>query len=118
MLTIKIKRIYEPPVASDGYRILVDRLWPRGVTKETADIDLWLKGIAPSTELREWFGHDPAKWPAFRKEYISELKENPALKELTDCIKKHKPVTLLYAAKDESHNQAVVLQQYIHSLIK
>lgn len=119
MPAVKIKRIYAPPAEDDGYRILVDRLWPRGVKKETADINLWLKEIAPSAELRAWFGHDPAKWAAFGKKYISELKANPAsVQELTDCIKKHKTVTLLYGAKDEAHNQAVVLKQYILSLTK
>lgn len=118
MPTVRIKRIYAPPAEDDGYRILVDRLWPRGVKKETADINLWLKEIAPSAELRAWFGHDPAKWTAFREKYMRALKENPAVNELTDCINKYKTVTLLYGAKDEVHNQAVVLQQYIRSLIK
>lgn len=118
MPTVKIKRIYEPPAAGDGYRILVDRLWPRGVKKATADIDLWLKEIAPSSALRTWFAHDPAKWATFRKKYMSELKDNPAVKELTGHIRQHTTVTLLYGAKDEAHNQAVVLQQYMQSLIK
>lgn len=117
-ISIKVKRIYEPHAVDDGYRILVDRLWPRGVKKEKADIDLWLKNLAPSTKLREWFGHDPVKWSAFRRKYINELKENDEVGELMDCIKKYHTVTLLYAAKDQSHNQAIVLQQYARLLIQ
>lgn len=119
MPTIKIKRIYESPAVDDGYRILVDRLWPRGVKKETADIGIWMKEIAPSSELRSWFAHDPAKWTIFTKRYTAELKDNSAVvRELMDYIKKYKTITFLYGARDEVHNQAVVLQQYIQSLIK
>lgn len=108
---MKIKRIYEKPDKEDGIRILVDRLWPRGLTKEKASIDLWLKDIAPSTELRRWFGHDPEKWKEFRKRYRDELKENEEqVFLLKDQMKKGK-VTLVYGAIDEEHNQAVVLKE-------
>lgn len=112
-MTVKIKRVYEKPDKEDGVRILVDRLWPRGLTKEKAGADLWLKDIAPSTELRKWFGHDPEKWEEFKKRYFSELQENkePVL-QLKEQIKKHL-VTLLYGARDEEHNEALVLQNYL-----
>lgn len=107
---IKLKRIYEPYSESDGYRILVDRLWPRGVSKEKAHLDLWLKEIAPSTELRKWFGHDPKKWEEFGKRYKKELKDKIELiQQLKDLEKKHKQVTLLYGARDTEDNEAVVL---------
>ena len=109
---LKIKRIYEPVEKEDGFRILVDRLWPRGLTKEKAAIDLWLKDIAPSTELREWFAHDPEKWKEFQNKYLKELKEN---KEAVDTLKGHLKkgtITFLYAAKDEAHNEAQVLKDY------
>ena len=110
-MTISIKRAYEKPAKEDGTRILVDRLWPRGLTKEKAKIDLWLKDIAPSPELRTWFGHDPEKWTEFKKRYRAELKKNgEQVALLKDAIKKG-PVTLVYAAKDEEHNGAVVLQK-------
>ncbi len=110
-MSIKIKRVYAEPNHEDGKRILVDRLWPRGLAKEKASVDLWLKDIAPSTELRKWFGHDPGKWDEFKKRYLSELKENSeAIQTLRDELKKGK-VTLVYGAKDEEHNDAVVLQE-------
>jgi uncharacterized protein YeaO (DUF488 family) len=112
-MSLNLKRIYEPPEKKDGYRILVDRLWPRGFTKEKAAIDLWLKDIAPSTELRKWFDHDPEKWKEFQKKYRTELKEN---KEAVNIIKEHLKkgnVTLLYAAKDEVHNEAQVIKDLI-----
>jgi uncharacterized protein YeaO (DUF488 family) len=111
-MKIQLKRIYEEPDEKDGYRILVDRLWPRGVSKEKAHLDLWLKDIAPSTELRKWFNHDPDKWNQFQKKYLKELKEN---KEAVDTLKEHLKkgtITLLYAAKDEAHNEAEVLKEY------
>ena len=112
-MNIQLKRIYEPYSKEDGYRILVDRLWPRGFTKEKAALDLWLKEIAPSTELRKWFGHDPEKWKEFQKKYRLELKQNKeALDRLMDYIKKGK-VTLLYGAKDEEHNEAQVIKDFI-----
>lgn len=105
---ISLKRAYEPAAESDGTRILIDRLWPRGVTKAKARIDLWLKDVAPSTELRKWFGHDPDKWPEFQKKYRAELKGSPALAELRKLARQGH-VTLVYSAKDELHNDAVVL---------
>lgn len=110
---IKLKRIYEEQARGDGKRVLVDRLWPRGVSKEKADLDLWLKEIAPSTELRKWFNHDPKKWAEFKKRYTQELKAN---KEAVSEIKKitsAKNVTLLYGAKDQEHNEAVVLKEFL-----
>lgn len=112
-MTIHVKRIYEPAAKTDGYRILVDRLWPRGIKKEAAHIDTWLKEVAPSDALRKWFGHEPTKWESFRKKYQIEIKGSAALKELIDLIQKHKTVTLLYAAKDEEHNQALALKKLI-----
>jgi len=110
-MKIKIKRVYEKPDRQDGIRILVDRLWPRGVTKQKASIDLWLKDIAPSTELRKWFGHDPDKWKEFRKRYHQELKKNrEQVSLLKDQLKKG-VVTLVYGAKDEVHNEALVLKE-------
>jgi uncharacterized protein YeaO (DUF488 family) len=106
---MKIKRVYKKPEIEDGIRILVDRLWPRGLTKEKAQVDIWLKDIAPCTELRKWFGHDPARWNDFRKRYLQELKNN---EKETSILKEHLKngmVTLVYAAKDEEHNEALVL---------
>lgn len=108
-MNIKIKRVYEEPDAQDGRRILVDRLWPRGLTKEKAGVDLWLKEIAPSTELRKWFRHDPSKWEEFQKRYFRELNENDeAIGTLRQALKEGN-VTLLYGAKDEEHNEARVI---------
>jgi uncharacterized protein YeaO (DUF488 family) len=116
MTTIDLKRIYEAPSAADGYRVLVDRVWPRGMTKEKADIDLWAKDVAPSTDLRKWFGHDPARWNEFQKKYREELEGNkPALKDLIAKAKGGQ-LTLLYGARDEKHNQAVVLHEFMQSL--
>ena len=106
---IAIKRAYEPPAATDGFRILVDRLWPRGLSKESAHIDLWLKDIAPSTELRKWFAHDPAKWTEFQRRYRAELKEKDQLLATIKSHARKTRVTLVYGAKDEQHNDAVVL---------
>lgn len=105
---LNIKRVYEPAEKSDGKRILVDRLWPRGVSKERAQLTIWLKDIAPSTELRKWFHHDPKKWMEFKKKYIAELK---ARKELINQIPKD--ATLLYGARDKLHNEAVVLKEFL-----
>jgi uncharacterized protein YeaO (DUF488 family) len=111
---IIIKRVYEPKGKADGYRVLVDRLWPRGISKETAALDLWMKDIGPSNELRKWFGHDPKKWPDFRKRYRQELKAKAVLlEELRSLAKKHDTLTLLYGAKDEKHNQAVVIVELL-----
>lgn len=112
-MDLRIKRIYEKPEKEDGFRVLVDRLWPRGLTKEKAAVDLWLKEIAPSTGLRKWFGHIPEKWPEFKKKYLHELKENEEpLLILKDYLKKG-TVTLLYAAKDRVHNEAQVLEELL-----
>lgn len=111
-MEIKIKRVYEKPDKEDGIRILVDRLWPRGLTKEKAGVDLWLKELAPSTELRKWFDHDPAKWNEFRKRYILELNQNKEQVFLMNEQLKNGRVTLVYGAKDEEHNEAVVLKEY------
>ena len=109
-MSVNVKRIYEPAAEADGYRILVDRLWPRGIKKEDADIDLWLKEVAPSTELRTWFHSGKGTFAEFKKKYLSELKENPALKELKSAAKEHKQITLLYGSKDEEHNHALILK--------
>lgn len=111
---LKIKRIYEKPEKSDGFRILVDRLWPRGMSKENATLDLWLKDIAPSPALRQWFSHDPKKWDAFQKKYKEELDANPeALQQLKTILQKEKHVTLLYGAKDKDRNQAVAIKNLL-----
>jgi uncharacterized protein YeaO (DUF488 family) len=115
---IRIKRVYSEPSPSDGIRILVDRVWPRGVTKERARLDAWRKEFAPSTSLRKWFGHDPAKWIGFRKRYRAELADSgqtPALKELAR-LSRRRTVTLLYGAVDERHNQAVCLKELLDKL--
>ena len=107
---IKIKRAYEKPTEDDGYRILVDRLWPRGVAKNKAKIDLWLKQVSPSNELRKWFSHDSEKWNEFKKKYHSELKsEKISLQKIKQIEKENKIITLVYAAKDDIHNNAIVL---------
>ena len=114
-MTIRIKRVYEEPSHEDGKRILVDRLWPRGLTKEKAKVDLWLKDVAPSTELRKWFAHDPEKWTEFQERYAKELKlKSEPLAQLQHEAK-HGPVTLLYGARDEEHNEAVALQRLLQS---
>lgn len=113
-MKVHLKRIYEEPADDDGFRILVDRLWPRGVSKEKAHLDLWLKEIAPSTELRKWFDHDPAKWSEFKSRYKAELSKNTEnLAVLEKILKGHKTVTLLFAAKDEEHNEAVIIQDFL-----
>jgi uncharacterized protein YeaO (DUF488 family) len=110
---IKIKRVYAEPSHEDGMRILVDRLWPRGLTKEKAKVDLWLKDVAPSTELRKWFGHDPAKWTEFQEKYAKELKSHgEQLAQLKECAHQG-PITLIYGARDEEHNEAVILQRIL-----
>ena len=114
MPAIHTKRIYDAPSKADGYRILVDRLWPRGIKKESAHIDKWMKDIAPSTELRKEFNHQPEKWAKFIPAYEAELKRSTALDELLADIHKYQTVTFLYAAKDTEHNHALVLQQFIN----
>jgi len=113
-MKVKIKRVYEEPSKTDGIRILVDRLWPRGLTKEKADIDLWLKDIAPSTALRKWFGHDPKKWTEFRKKYLHELNDNEEQVSILKERLKKGAVTLVYGAKDEENNEARVLEELLN----
>ena len=110
---LKLKRVYEAPHKDDGTRILVDRLWPRGLTKERAKVDLWLKEIAPSTELRKWFGHDPKKWRSFRERYQTELKDHADQLKLLKSKVKEGTVTLIYGARDQEHNEALVLKQFL-----
>ncbi len=109
---VKIKRAYEDSSDDDGVRVLVDRVWPRGVTKEEAHIDWWAKEVAPSTELRKWFGHKPELYPEFKRRYKAELKSNEALPRLKELVKEG-DVTLVYGAKDEEHNQATVLKEVL-----
>lgn len=116
-MRVNTKRAYESPDPHDGYRVLVDRLWPRGVSKSRACIDEWWKEFAPSTELRKWFGHDPAKWTRFKQRYTDELEANS---EELACFANRAgqgPITLVYGAKDEQHNQAVVLKEFIETRI-
>ena len=113
-MSIKIKRVYERPDKEDGTRVLVDRLWPRGLTKAKASVDLWLKDIAPTTELRKWFGHDPAKWSEFKTRYRAELRENDQHVAFLKGEIAKGVVTLLYGAKDEEHNEAVLLQEFLN----
>ncbi|HLI94628.1 MAG TPA: DUF488 family protein [Candidatus Baltobacteraceae bacterium] len=110
---VRIKRAYEPPKKEDGFRVLVDRIWPRGIRKQDLHVRMWAKDIAPTTQLRQWFAHDPKRWPEFRKRYLTELREPAARKRIAqviDAVKDSSAVTLIYSAKDEAHNQAVVLQ--------
>lgn len=118
MMEIRTKRAYEDAANSDGPRILVDRIWPRGVAKEDAQLETWLKGLAPSTELRKWFGHDPEKWKEFQQQYLKELKKEDAAEALEDLqaiVKKHKRITLVFAAKDTEHNNAVALREFLNN---
>jgi len=108
---IKIKRVYKKPESEDGIRILVDRLWPRGLTKGKASVDLWLKDIAPSTELRKWFNHDTEKWNEFKKCYLAELNENKKSVSMLKEQLTNGDVTLIFGAKDEEHNEALVLKE-------
>lgn len=112
-MTVSIKRVYDGREASDGFRILVDRVWPRGVSKRAAAVDEWLKEAGPSTELRTWFGHDPQRFAEFAERYRAELRENPALDRLRELAAAHDTVTLVYSAKDTEHNQAVVLRELL-----
>ena len=112
-MKMKLKRVYEKPSKDDGRRILVDRLWPRGLTKEKANVDLWLKEIAPSTSLRKWFDHDPGKWKEFQKRYQQELNNNKEQVALLKEQLKKGAVTLVYGAKDEEHNEALVLKEWL-----
>ncbi len=115
---IQLKRAYEEPAKGDGLRILVERLWPRGVSKDKAAIDLWLKDLAPSTDLRKWFGHDPEKWDEFRKRYWSELEQKGDLLVLLKHRTTEGAVTFVYAASDEERNSAVALKEFLEERIK
>lgn len=110
---VKLKRAYESPAAADGTRILIDRLWPRGIPKKKAALDQGMKEIAPSTKLRKWFGHDPARWDEFRRRYAAEVHENSALLDQLRSFARHGPITLVYPAHDELHNDAIVLRDLV-----
>jgi uncharacterized protein YeaO (DUF488 family) len=110
---VRLKRAYEPPAPDDGARILIDRLWPRGVSKAGAAVDQWLKDIAPSTELRKWFAHDPAKWQEFRRRYAEEVRRQPDLLDQLRSLARKGTLTLVYSAHDEAHNDAVVLRELL-----
>lgn len=112
-MDIRIKRIYEPTAPGDGERYLVDRLWPRGAKRATSHLSGWLKDVAPSDALRRWFGHDPARWDEFRRRYLGELESQPASLGPLRAALAHGPVTLVYSARDEAHNQAVVLREFL-----
>jgi uncharacterized protein YeaO (DUF488 family) len=113
---IQLKRAYDKPSSGDGYRILIDRIWPRGISKDELKIDEWLKDIAPSTDLRKWFGHEPVKWDDFKKRYFKELKQKKELtKKITEKMKNHN-ITFIYSAKDREHNNAVALKEYIENV--
>lgn len=113
MATYTVKRVYDPYEPADGFRILVDRLWPRGLSKDKAHIDLWLKEIAPGNALRKWYGHDPDKWDEFRKRYRKELEKSDAVHDLFAAIKDHKKITLLFSSKEEKLNNAYALLEWI-----
>jgi uncharacterized protein YeaO (DUF488 family) len=112
---VKLKRAYEPPSRTDGTRVLIDRLWPRGVKKTDAKIDEWMKDIAPSTSLRKWFGHDPARWAEFQHRYEAEVRQHPEYLERLRMLAREGPLTLVFAAHDEAHNDAVVLKDMLLS---
>lgn len=116
-INIRVKRVYEEPEESDGRRILVDRLWARGLSKQKAKVDVWLKGIAPSTQLRQWYGHDPNKWAEFKNRYTAELDSNPSQVEEILAEMKAGVVTFLYSSKEEQLNNAVALKEYLESII-
>jgi len=115
---LKVKRVYEEPATEDGFRILIDRLWPRGLTKERAKVDLWLKDIAPSDALRKWFQHDPEQWLEFKRRYFSELKDKKESLDLIGSKAKKGTVTLLFGAKEEKFNNAIVLKEYFQKRMK
>ncbi|MBS4168451.1 DUF488 domain-containing protein [Parachlamydia sp. AcF125] len=116
-MKIKLKRVYDPVSPQDGVRVLVERLWPRGIKKENLKYDLWLKEIAPSPDLRKWFAHDPAKWGAFQEKYREELDKNPAAIQKIKNLNS-KMITLLYSSKDTEHNNAVCLKNYLENKLK
>jgi uncharacterized protein YeaO (DUF488 family) len=110
---IKLKRVYEQPCPEDGLRVLVDRLWPRGLSRPAVAADLWLKDAAPSVALRRWYGHDPRRWPAFQRKFRAELAQRPEILHLFDDLRRRTPVTLLFGAHDEARNNAVVLREVL-----
>lgn len=112
-MPIRVKRVYDPPEDGDGLRILVDRLWPRGLSKESARIDQWLRDVAPSASLRKWFGHDPDKWEQFQRCYFEQLDEVPEGVSKLRSLIRGRTVTLVFAAKNETHNNAVALKRYL-----
>ncbi len=115
-MKLHIKRVYEPADITDGWRVLVDRLWPRGLAKDVAAVDVWLRDLAPSSELRTWFGHDAARWDEFRTRYFAELRcggAATAVKELRGLLAAHPVLTLLYAARDAEHNNALALREFL-----
>lgn len=115
---VQVRRVYDPPARSDGCRVLVDRLWPRGLSKETARLDAWIKDVAPSAELRQWFGHQPSKWATFKRKYFRELDgRDGALTQLLHACPA-RTLTLLFAAKDDAHNNAVALKEYLDARIE
>ena len=115
---IKVKRVYDKADITDGDRILVDRLWPRGIRRSTPNIDVWIKDVAPSDELRKWFAHDPAKWKAFKEKYRKELSSNKALDKLIEYINSKDTVTFLYSTKDTEHNNAQVLLEVVNERLR
>ena len=114
---ILTKRVYEKFTVVDGKRVLVERLWPRGIRRNTANVDIWLKNVGPSDELRKWFAHDPKKWVAFKKRYLAELKSNKTFEQLLMIASATDPVTLVYSASDTKHNSALVLQKYLEKAL-
>ena len=117
-MPIELKRVYDPPAASDGRRVLVDRIWPRGISKDDLRIDAWLKDLAPSDGLRKWFGHDPSKWDEFKKRYRTELKQHPeALAELLESARAGQ-LTLVFGARDTEHNNAVALKEELERRVR
>lgn len=113
MMDISVRRVYDPPQDSDGWRVLVDRLWPRGTSKAKARVDLWDRDVTPSKELRGWFGHIPERFPEFRERYVAELDANPAAASLLEDLRLRDRITLVFAAKDVEHNNAVVLRDWL-----
>ncbi|MCC7463601.1 MAG: DUF488 family protein [Gammaproteobacteria bacterium] len=110
---VRLKRAYDPPARADGMRLLIDRLWPRGLSKRAAALDEWLRDLAPSNELRTWFGHDPAKWPAFQRRYTRELRQHAKEMQRLRALASAGPITLVYGARDREHNDAVVLRKVL-----
>ena len=117
-MSIEVKRAYDPPARSDGYRVLVDRIWPRGVTKEDLGVDAWLKDLAPSTDLRKWFGHDPKKWDVFKERYGRELEQQADALEQLLAQARAGQITLVFGARDTEHNNAVALKEHLERRLK